>query len=717
MKKFLWSCAILIAVCLAGNYFYYFSGKLYLPASGEITCFTKSDADTLYLDKGNGWEPFEIRGVNLGLGKPGYFATEGGITKEEYLRWFAQIQELGANVIRTYTIAHPAFYEAFYEYNTGRENPLYLIHGVWVDDYLINSAYSAFDAEFYEPFLESCLDVVDVIHGRHKRSNPDGLLAQKYDKDISQWVYGLLLGIEWEGDIVSFTNESQPQAAQYDGTYLYTEDAENFEIFLAAIGDQTISYEMKKYGAQHLVAFVNWPTTCPLDFSEKVRQAHHKYAKVDVNHILMRDAFTAGTFASYHIYPYYPEYLLYEEETSHTENTYLEYLKRLTAHHTMPVVVTEFGIPSSRGCASYEQNRALGRDQGCVSEQKQGEAAVSLYQDIQEAGCAGGVLFIWQDEWFKRTWNTMPTVDLQRIIYWHDYQTNEQSFGLLSFDPGKEKSICYVDGDKTDWDDADLVTEQDGYRLSMKYDLKFLYFLVEKKGLSLSEEKIYLPLDTTWKSGAKTASNLGIEMTEPADFVIELDGTENSRVWVQSRYQTAMALYGNQMIRYFNPYIEKPDTDDTEFCKIVQPLHELNYYLEGKQIDFWDFNFNHLDRYYSLVQTHETGKLTYGNANPQAADFNSLADFCAGEDFVEIKLPWQLLNFADPTTMRIHDDYYERYGVEYLSIDAMRVGVGDAQKTIQMAEFPLEGMGDKPEYHERLKASYYILQQYWNGTD
>ena len=120
-------------------------------------------------------------------------------------------------------------------------------------------------------------------------------------------------------------------------------------------------------------------------------------------------------------------------------------------------------------------------------------------------------------------------------------------------------------------------------------------------------------------------------------------------------------------------------------------------------------------RHYRIEETYETGKLTYGNANPDSPDFNSLADFCAGEGFVEIKLPWQLLNFADPTTMRIHDDYYECYGVEYLTIDSIRVGVGDGSDTIQMASFPMKKLGRNPEYHERLKQSYYILQAYWTG--
>ena len=116
---------------------------------------------------------------------------------------------------------------------------------------------------------------------------------------------------------------------------------------------------------------------------------------------------------------------------------------------------------------------------------------------------------------------------------------------------------------------------------------------------------------------------------------------------------------------------------------------------------------------YQIQETYETGKLTYGNANPNAEDFNSLADFCAGIGFVEIKIPWALLNFADPSQMKIHDDYYECYGVEYLRISSMRVGAGDGSELIEMAPVELIPLGKKPTYHERLKESYYILQSEW----
>ena len=67
----------------------------------------------------------------------------------------------------------------------------------------------------------------------------------------------------------------------------------------------------------------------------------------------------------------------------------------------------------------------------------------------------------------------------------------------------------------------------------------------------------------------------------------------------------------------------------------------------------------------------ETGALHYGNADPAAEDYDSLADFCFSDDGVEIRIPWQLLNFSDPSQMLIHDDYYSCYGVENLQIESL----------------------------------------------
>ncbi len=714
MKKYMILVTVLVIGWLMTDHLYFYTGDLYIPYTGEIEYFTKSDGKLIYLDSGNGFEEFEIKGVNLGLGKPGYYATEKAITKAEYLRWFRQIKELGANTIRVYTLGGEDFYEAFYEFNNGNPDPLYLLHGVWVDDYLINSTYSALDEEFYEPFLDDCRIIVDVIHGRYKTDSENSLFSDHYRCDISPWVAGYILGIEWESTLVSYTDNSFEQLPQFSGTYLYTENASNFEIFLASVGESVVNYETVKYGTQRMIAFSNWATTDPLEHTKDIKLYFQKCGSVDVEHIKCTDSLLTGQFASYHIYPYYPDY--YSILPEHEENTYLQYLKDINEHHSMPVVISEFGVSSGRGMAAYDGH---GRNQGGISETQQGEALVSMYQDIMNAGCSGSIVFTWQDEWFKRTWNTMANTDLKSTPYWSDYQTNEQYFGLLSFDPGDKESICYVDGNRSDWSQDTPVMENGNIRVSVKYDEKFIYFLVEQGGFSLSDDILYVPIDTTPKSGSPYAENFSIEMSHAADFIIEINGKENSRIWVQKRYDIIDALYYTNISpqNIFSKVFIASDTP--QFTQIRLLLQKDLYYrsssddnISDKQITFQEFNPKD-PLLYQIMETFETGKLTYGNANPDADNFNSLADFCAGDGFVEIKLPWGLLNFADPSQMKIHDDYYECYGVEYLRIDSMRVGAGDGTQLIEMGSVTLTPLGKKPSYHERLKESYYILQSVW----
>lgn len=721
MKKYVAIIISLVLIYLTFDWLCFRAGILYIPNNNEITSFTSVDGDNLLLDKGMGMKAFEIKGVDLGLGKPGYYATEKAITKEEYLRWFQQIKDLGANVIRTYTLAGPDFYQAFYDFNVNNPDPLYLLHGVWVDDYLLNSRYSAFSEEFYKPIYSDCKKTVDVIHGRHKESKELSLVPDNYKWDVSPWVCGYILGVEWETLLVSFTDESFVQQTQFDGNYFYTENATNFEIFLASVGENTVAYETEKYGTQRWVAFSNWATTDPLEYPENVKEEFQKAAKIDVEHIHTKDTFKSGQFASYHIYPYFPDY--YNSLPSHETNTYLQYLKDLTAHHQMPVVISEFGVPSSRGQASQEEG--LGRNQGNMSETEQGKAIVSMYHDIKEANCAGAVVFTWQDEWFKRTWNTMANIDLNATPYWSDYQTNEQYFGLLSFDPGKEQSISYPDRNKSEWTEDDLVNEQEEFKLSMKYDEKYIYFLVEKDRFDITSDRLFIPIDTTPKSGSRRAENLNVDMNRDCDFVIDINGLNESRIWIQDYYDSISALNSEVVSGSEIIDLDSIDIDSPNFEKIRLILQKNQYYKPNELVDdnknddieitFEEYRSlkENRQKCYGLLSTYETGKLKSGNGNPESPDFNSLTDFCVGDGFVELRIPWQLLNFADPSSMKIHADYYENYGVEYIHIDEMYVGVGDGSQTIQMDAFPLKPLGKNPSYHERLKQSYYILQSEW----
>lgn len=812
MKKFIIACCCLIALAAAGVYGYFGYGIRFLPVFGqpaEISAPFVQTGKTIYKAGPDGTlEPFEIKGVDLGAGQPGNFATDYAITKETYLRWFSQIQAMGANTIRIYIVLGSDFYEAFYEYNKGNPDPLYLIHGVWLNDYANNSHMSGFDREYLDVFKEDVRTMLDVIHGQ--RPIELGRLAGTgtYTKDISPWVIGFILGVEWEPPTVAYTNLADDDRTNFAGEYLYTDEGTvPFLNMLAEVGNEALRYETDRYRQQHLVAFSNWPQTDPNEFPELIAAYFGKYTALDVDLVHASDKVKSGMFASYHIYPYHPDFLRYipeyasQVDESGNVNTYYAYLRLLNEHHKLPVVISEFGVPSSRGRASTDANTY--RNQGGLTETEQAYAIAQCYKDIKDAGCAGCIVFSWQDEWFKRSWNTWANVDLLKTPYWSDCQTNEQNYGLLAFDPGDSRSACYVDGDDEEWADADVIGSFGGETISAKYDEKFVYLMV--RGADIGKDRpLYLPIDTNQAVGSTTARGTNVthdleedllaviddetvrtqvervldgesdvtlrkladalskaedvaegefsvteeEAAEPAyqlavallehvvatdaledafetalefdraaDFLVVIDGESDSRLLVQERYEAIRATSLFQLTGE-DPYADPPKKDSDLFKPVYMELNTLGIRVaDGDAVEsVIELDLNNLARENQrYLDVYETGRLTYGNANPSSADFNSLADFMFGDDFVEIKIPWQLLNFSNPSEMQVHDDYYERYGVENLAIDSMWVGAGDGEASIPLFELPLEGWGTDVTAHERLKLGYFIMQDIWTG--
>lgn len=726
MKKYIIIVSAVVIALFALDYAYFHLG-FYIDFGGDeaVDYFMETDEDTIYMRNGDTFEPFEIRGVNLGSSIPGQWSTDYAINEETYLRWFKSIQEMGANTIRIYGIQSEPFYNAFYAYNKDNPEPLYLLHGVWVNDYVLNSRMDAYEDAFCKTLIRDSKIMVDIIHGERKLNM--GRVASaghgSYNKDISPWVIGYILGVDWDAATVAYTDDRYDGIegyASYSGKYLFTaQQASPFEAMLAMVGDAVIEYETRRYGQQRLIAFSNWTMTDPFEYPEEIAEFFMKCAYVDAEHIRATPEFKAGQFASYHVYAEYPDFLYYTEDWSalglsgreaYTDesgrlNTYLAYLSLLNEHHSMPVVISEFGVSTGRAMA--HPNHDTARRLGNLNEQAQGEALVLCYEDIMSAGSAGCCISSWQDEWVKRTWNTMHAVDLRRTPYWSDAQTNGQFYGLMAFDPGDEESVCYVDGDVSEWSDADRVARSGDMALSMKYDEKFIYFLVEKEGLDFENEALYIPLDITPKSGSNYCENYDLRFDRYADFVIAIDGRENSRVQVQERYEALRSTYAENVYG-INTYVQGniPGKYSAKFVDIDMVLQTASVLVDK------DINIR--------TEVYETGLLHYGNANPESENYDSLADFICRGDCIEIRLPWQLLNFADPSRMYIHDDYYDgNYGVEYIHIDEIHAGIcaEGANGRMQLEKFELKGWENKVTFHERLKESYYIIQDIWAGNE
>ena len=121
---------------------------------------------------------------------------------------------------------------------------------------------------------------------------------------------------------------------------------------------------------------------------------------------------------------------------------------------------------------------------------------------------------------------------------------------------------------------------------------------------------------------------------------------------------------------------------------------------------------DYMNRELKYLPVYETGKLRLGNGAPGSEDYDSLADFCYGDDCVEIRIPWALLNVANPADMLIPDDYYENYGVDFIGADCFYMGVSKGGSSeIELEEFSLSW--EDRTYEETIRISIEIVQSAW----
>lgn len=650
------------------------------------------------------WKEFTVKGVNMGMAKPGTFPGEAAISREEYDRWFKAIGEMNANAIRVYTLHPPAFYEALAQYNKTAETPLYVYHGVWIDEGPLEETLDAFTPEITERFQQEMKKVADVVHGEAKVEPEPGHASGTYTADISDYVIGWMIGIEWYPYTVDEMEQKYPDLGEFSGTYIETEDANPMEYWIAEQLDVLAVYEYETYNSMRPLSFTNWVTTDNIDQPAEPSE-QEDLATVDPNHIRATGELAeVGMFASYHVYPYYPDFLNLEEKYTEfidhrgERNNYAGYLHDLNESHDMPLLIAEFGVPASRGMT---HKNPFGWNQGFISESEQGEIASRLYEDILEEGMLGGLVFTWQDEWFKRTWNTMDYDNPDERPFWSNAQTNEQQFGLLSFDRHKVK----VDG-KDDWQDSSQLyeKEQGALRsLSMDSDERYVYVKAEfdTKEEWWNEDRLRLYFSVR--------EDQGIQVTENflADFELTIDG-EKAAIEVAGDYDT-----------FYYDYYERLEMIPKE-PDIENNFHPMRLAL-NKEFTRPDTGEVYPFEYY------ETGKLRFGIADPEDDQYDSLNDYYYSEEdgILEIRIPWMLLNAKDPAKKEFTGDLQKDGIAASMTVKGIKaaavlenpegkelesVGV-DSSKLYSWESWEL------PQTQERLKESYYILQETFKNTE
>jgi peptidoglycan/xylan/chitin deacetylase (PgdA/CDA1 family) len=633
------------------------------------------------------WNSIFLKGVNLGAALPGKFPSEFPRDFDLYLEWFQQIAAMNSNVIRVYTILPPVFYEAFAQYNLRYgDKPLYLLQGVWAT---VPADHNYRNPRFQYDFQLEIKDVIDVINGNAVIEAEAGKASGVYISDVSKFTIGYILGREWEPQSVTYTNQNE-SINRFSGDFISLPEGSAMEVWLAEMMDYTIKYEVVKYQKQRPVSFVNWLPLDPMHHeseyieNEKVREYDNDLETVDFAKFFQTDLVQAGLFASYHAYPYYPDFV-YLDKKYRTENNYLSYLEDLKAHCPgMPLIIAEYGVPSSRGNSHYTP---YGMDQGGHNEREQAEINRVLTENIWESNCGGAVIFEWMDEWFKFNWMVMDFEQPQhRRKYWHNKENPEQNFGILAV----ENRTIDLDGQADDW------REQEA-EISAAADPSYFYLKYVLPDLDFSQQNITIAIDTYGKDlGEFTLEKFSQTAARGLEFLIEIESPEMAEILVDDHYSIFSDIYND----YIPIYASKANDNGRFVPQELISNRERETLLTEK----------------FPQKLHNRSKLVFGKLAE-----NSNADwyFSAETGILELRLPWHLLNVSDPSSRQVLHDIANTPQIETTQADFhLYTYISDLENNIlstipqnrKAFSYQWEGW-DQPVYTTRLKPLYYTLQE------
>jgi hypothetical protein len=621
------------------------------------------------------YEPFFINGVNLGVGVPGTHPGEMAATREQYREWFVQMADVGFNSIRVYTLHFPRFYEELAYYNTmNPDKPIYLFHGVWLDEDEPEGNFYTFS----EVFDEDIMEVVDCVHGNRFVPERAGRAFGLYETDVSQWVMAYIIGREVFPTEIFLTDSLSPSQTSFFGNAFGISNASPTEVWFTQRLNKLVTYERNTYGVERPVSNSSWPTLDPLYHPDDTSE---DTAQIDLSYLILANA-PAGYFASYHAYPYYPDFIS-DQANYHTysdeygPNSYVGYLTELKSHYSnIPLIIAEYGVPSSWGIASYAHS---GMNHGGQDEVQQGVDNVRLIKNIHSTGCGGGFVFAWIDEWFKTFWITNPIGSSpDRRLLWNNKLSGEENFGLIAFDvpppsfavwPPVE-SNCYIN------------------EVNADYSHDFFHIQLKVNSLLQSGDTIWIGIDTYNKNLGELVLPNGDYVNNRAEFALEIT-PNNSQLYVTEAYN----LFG---------IYEKHNASSPQQLYHSIPTEGAPWYIVTWKNGLKDTDIANIGnlrtRHYFQPPSSKDAVVLY-------------------PDKITIRIPWTLLNYTDPSMREVMDDLRWTPQRETAISDGIALTVISSNCYIETQRYIWPQWHEAPATTERKKSSYYIMKQGIESND
>ncbi len=645
------------------------------------------------------WQRFPLKGVNMGVALPGKFPAEFSMTYEQYYDWIKKIGRMHANIIRTYTILPPEFYNALADYNLRHaDKPVFLLQGVWAD---IPKNHDYHDYKYTRNFKKEIINVIDVLHGNAVMKPQPGKAHGVYVTDVSRYVTGLLLGREWEPDAVYQTVKQNSGKNHFNGKFISLPHGNPMEVWLAQMLDFAVEYETRTYRTQHPVSFVNWLPLDPMfhdtEFIEnkKVREYDNDLVSVDFSRFNATENLKAGLYAAYHVYPYYPDFIFlnpkYRDTLTGRNDNFRLYLEDLKAHTPgMPLVIAEYGLPNSRGISHFAPS---GFHQGGHSELQQAALVSRLTRDIMQTGCAGAIYFEWADEWFKHNWLVMDfEIPAENRKLWHNKENPEQNFGILALEDQRKQ----IDGKDNDWQNDLPVWKNNKAEIYGAADATYFYLAARMPRLNFRQHNLYIALDTyDPEKGDRKLPFSDTLFSNGFEFLARFLSTRKADLLVDEPYSVFTDIYND----HIPVYASQPNANG-KFIPQLMLTNRKRESLTGTVFDSVVINR-------SPLQFGNSGQAGFSNA-----------DWYWKDGFFELRLDWHLLNVSDPSGRKVLDDRPGTPQIEIAETEAIRVYFILTDKNNRIIDIyppdrPAPVTWDKwtqPRFTQRLKPLYDTLR-------
>ncbi len=549
------------------------------------------------------------------------------------------------------------------------------------------------------------------------------------------------------------TNRENAKETSFNGRYVTVAKGNPTEVWFARMMELTARYEMEHYNAQRPLTIINWPPLDPMhhvseaSYAEELEVRRRRgenitekaplllddadVASVDIMKLAATAEFPAGLYASFHVYTYWPDFLPYDREYPKTKdaegsNRYYGYLLDLKKHHKgMPLLVAEYGVPSSWGVAHVHPD---GWHNGGFSEKEQAALLSRMSRNIYQSGSAGALVFAWIDEWWKCvadvTTNPFDQPPSRRPL-WSNMLNPEEHFGLLGYRAAKR--VPLLRGSEEDWKDAKVLSDRskDGLgggevkRVLVTSDIAYLYVRLDlardaAASIDGGARRYWVALNTLPdKAGIRKVPELNLTFASGANVLLDFSGDGDGRIRIASNYTPVQWTYSNLAASGRRPSIRPGASfsiaDEGSFEEVVVEANQPRFGRDGTV--FPPINVNR-------------SRLRFGTADPASPRFSSLSAWNHDKQsgMIEIRIPWGLMYVVDPSSRSAMTGtdksgkavWAETPGIMISAgvMPRMSAGTGVARgagSVVGPAELYSWSVWDEVNYTPYLKESYHAL--------